>query len=82
MHETAPNALRDRLKTTCAGRPKVDLAKVVIDEVTVVGSRCGPFKPALEGLAQTKIDVRSLIIEVFPLKKGKEAFRKRRSEGC
>ncbi len=74
MHETAPNALRDRLKTTCAGRPKVDLAKVVIDEVTVVGSRCGPFKPALEALAQTKIDVRSLIIEVFPLKKGRKSF--------
>jgi threonine dehydrogenase-like Zn-dependent dehydrogenase len=64
------------LKTTCAGRPKVDLAKVVIDEVTVVGPRCGPCKPALEALAQKKIDVRSLIIEVFPLKKGKEAFRK------
>lgn len=36
-----------------AGRPKVDLAKVVIDEVTVVGSRCGPFKPVLEALVQT-----------------------------
>lgn len=69
------------LKTTCAGRPKVDLAKVVIDEVTVVGSRCGPFAPALEALAQKKIDVRSLITEVFPLKKGKEAFRKAAERG-
>lgn len=69
------------LKTTCAGRPKVDLAKVVIDEVTVVGSRCGPFAPALEALAQKKVDVLSLITEVFPLKKGKEAFRKAAERG-
>ncbi|MBI3805269.1 MAG: hypothetical protein HY282_16080 [Nitrospirae bacterium] len=48
----------------------------MIDEVTVVGSRCGPFKPALEALAQKKIDVRPLITDVFPLKKGKEAFRR------
>jgi threonine dehydrogenase-like Zn-dependent dehydrogenase len=69
------------LKTTCAGRPKVDLAKVVIDEVTVVGSRCGPFEPALEALFQKKVDVRPLITEVFPLKKGKEAFRKAAERG-
>ena len=69
------------LKTTCAGRPKVDLAKVVIDEVTVAGSRRGPFKPALEALAQKKIDVRPLITDVFPLKKGKEAFRRAAERG-
>jgi threonine dehydrogenase-like Zn-dependent dehydrogenase len=69
------------LKTTCAGRPKVDLAKVVIDEVTLVGSRCGPFAPALEALAQKKVDIRPLITEVFPLKKGKKAFRKAAERG-
>lgn len=68
-------------KTTGAGRPKVDFAKAVIDEVTVVGSRCGPFKPALEALAQKKVDVRSLITEMFPLKKGKGAFRKAAERG-
>ncbi len=41
---------------------------IVYIEVTVVGSRCGPFAPALEALAQKKINVRSLITEVFPLK--------------
>ncbi|HZR46955.1 MAG TPA: zinc-binding dehydrogenase, partial [Candidatus Manganitrophaceae bacterium] len=69
------------LKTTCAGRPRIDLARVVIDEVTVIGSRCGPFKPAMEALAQKKIDVRSLIEEIFPLKKGKEAFIKAAKRG-
>lgn len=69
------------LKTTCAGRPKVDLAKVVIDEVTVIGSRCGPFAPALEALTQKKVDVYPLITEVFPLKKGKQAFRKAAERG-
>lgn len=69
------------LKTTCAGKPKIDFARVVIDEVTVIGSRCGPFKPALEALQQKKIDVHSLISEIFPLKKGKEAFRKAAGRG-
>ena len=69
------------LKTTCAGRPKVDLARVVIDEVTVVGSRCGPFAPALAALAWKKIDIDPLISEIFPLKRGQEAFRKAAGRG-
>ncbi|WDT74453.1 MAG: hypothetical protein MPW16_14460 [Candidatus Manganitrophus sp.] len=59
----------------------MDLAKVVIDEVTVVGSRCGPFEPALEALGQKKVDVYPLITEVFPLKRGKQAFRKAAEKG-
>ena len=50
-------------------------------ERTVLGSRCGPFKPALEALSQKKVDVQPLIAEVFPLKRGKEAFRKAAERG-
>jgi 2-desacetyl-2-hydroxyethyl bacteriochlorophyllide A dehydrogenase len=51
------------LKSTYAPSdpPELDWAKIVIDEITVLGSRCGQFAPALRLLAQNKIDVRSLI---------------------
>jgi threonine dehydrogenase-like Zn-dependent dehydrogenase len=54
---------------------------VVIDETTVIGSRCGPFPPALESLQGRKIDVQSLISEIYPLKKGKEALREAAKQG-
>ena len=69
------------LKTTCAGKPKVDLARLVIDEVAVIGSRCGPFEPALEALAQRKVDIPPLISECLPLRKGKSAFKKAAERG-
>ena len=39
------------LKSTYRGRTEVDFARVVVDEVTLIGSRCGPFPPALARLA-------------------------------
>ena len=44
------------LKTTIAGNYAVNLAPIVIDEVTVVGSRCGPFPRAIEALASGEVD--------------------------
>lgn len=41
--------------------PQLDWAKVVVDEISIVGSRCGPFAPALRLLARGAIDVRALI---------------------
>lgn len=55
------------LKSTVAAREPLDLAPLVIHEVTVVGSRCGPFPPALEALAAGRIDVDSLVSERIPL---------------
>ncbi len=49
------------LKSTLADRAHVDLAPLVIDEIRVVGSRCGPFPPALRALETGSIDVRPLI---------------------
>lgn len=62
------------LKTTVAERDGEVLNRVVIDEVTVVGSRCGPFAPAINALATCKIDVKPLISKVFPLEEGVEAI--------
>ena len=73
----ALNLVRPRgtivLKTTIAGEQTLSLAPVVVDEVTVIGSRCGPFDRALEALAQGWVDVRSLIHDRFDLADGVRA---------
>lgn len=63
------------LKTTVAGHHDMSLAPIVIDEVRVVGSRCGPFPPAIEALADRRIDVRPLIQTVVPLAEAESAFQ-------
>ncbi len=74
----AKNAVRPRgkivMKTTTAGRQEVDMARVVVDEVTVVGSRCGPFEPALKALSQGSVRVDDLVAGRYPLSNGVEAM--------
>ncbi len=62
------------LKSTVAHGAPINLAPLVIDEITVVGSRCGPFKPALKALARGLVNVRPLISAVFPAGEAKKAF--------
>ena len=62
------------LKSTVAEKEALDLAPVVIDEVRIVGSRCGPFRPALDALARESVDVAGMVSEVYPIEKGVEAF--------
>lgn len=69
------------LKTTVAGTYTIDLAKVVIDEVRVVGSRCGPFPKAIAALASHQVDVRPLIGAEFPLDDAEAAFRAAAEKG-
>jgi threonine dehydrogenase-like Zn-dependent dehydrogenase len=61
------------LKSTVAADHTLSLAPLVINEVTVVGSRCGPFPPALRALAHKHVAVTSLIDKVYPLSAGSEA---------
>jgi threonine dehydrogenase-like Zn-dependent dehydrogenase len=63
------------LKRTCAAGRPLNLAPLVIDEITVVGSRCGSFKEAIRALMQKQIDVVSLIHRRMRLDQGVEAMR-------
>ncbi len=62
------------LKSTVADMSKLHLASIVIDEIRVQGSRCGPFAPALRALSQKLVDVRPLISARFSLDEGLAAF--------
>jgi len=63
------------LKSTVAHAAPLNLAPAVIHEITIVGSRCGPFAPALAALAEDAVDVRSLIAVRCPLREGGAALR-------
>ncbi|MFW5940190.1 MAG: MDR/zinc-dependent alcohol dehydrogenase-like family protein [Chloroflexota bacterium] len=62
------------MKSTFAGAATVDLTKLVVGEINVVGSRCGPFAPALRLLERGEVAVEPLIDGEYPLSKAVEAF--------
>jgi threonine dehydrogenase-like Zn-dependent dehydrogenase len=62
------------LKSTAAAAAEINLAPVVVNEITVIGSRCGRFQPALDALAAGKIDPRPLIDDTFALDDGLAGF--------
>jgi len=64
------------LKTTAARPTALDLSAPVVDEVRIVGSRCGPFRPALEALALGNVEVRPMISEAYELAEGPRAFER------
>ena len=64
------------LKSTFHGTTEIEAAPLVVNEISVVGSRCGRFAPALELLKQNAIDVDSLISEEFALSDGVSAMRR------
>ncbi len=76
--KTARAALRPRgtlvMKSTYAGHLEVDASALVVDEITLVGSRCGPFAPAIALLEQGKIPVESMIAARYPLDDGLRAL--------
>jgi threonine dehydrogenase-like Zn-dependent dehydrogenase len=82
---TAVDLVRPRgkivLKSTFQGTPTWPAARIVVDEITIVGSRCGRFAPALNILATGKIPVEKLIDGTFPLSKGVTAMRQASESG-
>ena len=76
--ELALSAVRPRgtliLKSTIAGSHQVSLAPIVINEIDVIGSRCGPFPDALAALAEKRVSVNPLIEKIFSLDDGLSAF--------
>lgn len=63
------------LKSTYHSEIQADLSRIVVDEVTLVGSRCGPFPPALRLLAQQLVEVTSMIEAEYPLADALTAFQ-------
>jgi threonine dehydrogenase-like Zn-dependent dehydrogenase len=78
-YATAVAMLRPRgtlvLKSTYAGKAKVDLSQLVVNEINLVGSRCGPFAAALLLLKQGAVDIRPLISATFSLDDAELAFQ-------
>ena len=62
------------LKTTSEAPASLDLAPLVVDEIRLIGSRCGPFEVALEALARGKAVVEPMIEERYALEQGVEAL--------
>ena len=70
------------MKSTYAGRLTLDASRIVVDEITVVGSRCGPFAPALRLLAEGQVQVAELIDRRYPLAEGLVAFAAAETRGA
>ena len=83
--ENALRSLRPRgtlvLKSTYAGKLTLDASSLVVDEITVIGSRCGPFAAALQLLAEGRVDVEGLIQARYPLTEGLTAFDRAQGRG-
>jgi threonine dehydrogenase-like Zn-dependent dehydrogenase len=69
------------LKSTFHGTPRWEAWRVVVDEITIVGSRCGRFAPALDLLKNKRIDVADLISEEFNLSDGLRAIERAGEKG-
>jgi threonine dehydrogenase-like Zn-dependent dehydrogenase len=82
---TALDLVRPRgkvvLKSTFHGRPTWEASKVVVNEITVVGSRCGRFGPALELLSSQRVKVDDLVSGVLPLSSGVAAMKRASEAG-
>ncbi len=69
------------MKSTVHGLVSIDSAPVIVNEITLVGSRCGRFEPALKLLASRKVRVDAMISEVLPLKSAPRAFKEAAKPG-
>ncbi len=69
------------LKSTFHGEAKWNAWRVVVDEITIVGSRCGMFAPALDLLQTKAVDVESLVSDEFNLTDGVKAMSRAAQKG-
>jgi len=77
--DTALNIVRPKgkiiLKTTVAEKDLFNLNHIVINEISLIGSRCGPFKPAIQAIKSGAVDVLPLISNIYSLDDGLEALK-------
>jgi threonine dehydrogenase-like Zn-dependent dehydrogenase len=69
------------LKSTFHGTTEIEAAPIVVDEISIVGSRCGRFAPALDLLKKGAIELDSMISEEYPLSNGMFALDRAREKG-
>lgn len=69
------------LKSTFHGATEIEAARIVVDEISIIGSRCGRFAPAIDLLKRNAIDVDSLISEEYPLARAVHAMKRARTKG-
>ena len=66
------------IKSTFHGETPVSFSPLVVDEIAVIGSRCGPFPRAIELLAAGRIQVKPLVAGIYPLEQFAQAFERAR----
>src|SRR5262249_26524004 len=69
------------LKSTFQGNSEINAARIVVDELSIIGSRCGRFSPAIDLLRKGAVDVDSLISEENQLHSGVHAMQRAASKG-
>ena len=69
------------LKSTFNAKTEIDSARVVVDEISIIGSRCGRFKPAIDLLKKGAVDVENLISEEHSLGDGLKAMERAAERG-
>jgi threonine dehydrogenase-like Zn-dependent dehydrogenase len=69
------------MKSTVHGLVAIDTAPVIVNEITLIGSRCGRFEPALQLLRSGKVRVDQMISEVLPLSSAPLAFKRAAQAG-
>jgi len=78
--EIARKAVRPRgilvMKSTYKGELNINFSSIVVDEITIIGSRCGPFEPALRLMESREVDPTPLIEAKYPLSQAVAAFER------
>ena len=69
------------MKSTYKGEMNVNFSSMVVDEINIVGSRCGPFEPALRLMEARQVDPTVLIANEFKLEEGLKAFERAAQAG-
>lgn len=81
----ARKAIRPRgtlvMKSTYKGEMSVNFSSIVVDEINILGSRCGPFEPALRLMASRQVDPTVLVASEFNLKDTLKAFERAAEAG-
>ena len=84
--ETALNFVKPSgtvvLKSTYAGKARLDFSRIVVDEIRLVGSRCGPFPPAIDMLKEKSVEVKEMIDGTFSLEEAEMAFAEAQKPGA